>query len=115
VGQEAAIANGPPQQYVDVYTQAQVSGSCLWATSVGAGKLALKRALYKEVPGGWWKCKWTGWKFNTSATSYMYMSKQWPSPGPCGEGNYQTRGWGKVYKNGVWHQGNRWSGAVHFG
>jgi hypothetical protein len=111
LGGEAAIANQPPQQYVSVYTQEVLSGCFVWKT-VGAGRLGLKRALYKQVPGGWWKCRWTGWIYNTEPTSYIYRSRQWKRGAPCGSGYYQTRAWGKVYFNGQWHRGNRWSGRV---
>lgn len=114
LGGTSAIAEGPPQAFVDVYSQYLYGGTCWQAKNIGQGKLGMKRQIYRKVDGSWKLCSGSGWLYNASATSYMSNSHQWTGGMPCGAGYYNNLSHGKFYSNGIWHGGQRWSGQHYF-
>ena len=114
LGGTSAIAEGPPQAFVDVYSQFFAANVCLQAKNIGQGKLGMKRQIFRKVDGSWKLCSGSGWLYNASATSYMSNSHQWKGGMPCGAGYYNNLSSGKFYSNGIWYGGERWSGQHYF-
>lgn len=92
VGGTSAIAEGPPQAMVDVYTQNvdSLHAICLLARSTPAGYLAVKRQIWRWTGSAWKLCAGSGWIYNKSSTSYMQNSHQWTGGMPCGRAHTTT-------------------------
>jgi hypothetical protein len=116
VGGTSAIAEGPPQATVDVYTQSAdpLHSICLTARNTPAGYLAVKRQIWRWTGSTWKLCAGSGWIYNASSTSYMQSYHQWIGGMPCGAGTYNNLGYGQAFYNGIWRGGSRWSGNHKF-
>jgi hypothetical protein len=115
-GQEAALADEPPQIYASAFAQLVFKGVCsgIW-TNIPTGDLAVKWKLYKLVQGvKWMLCRERVWDYNNTPTSFMDVSRQWKDGAPCGTGWYNNKALAKVRDGGIWHTGRRWSGKVWF-
>jgi hypothetical protein len=114
-GTEAAIANQPLQVSAEAYLQYPdpTGGGCGGAfpapKNAGTGDMAVKWVLQHAAPNtlSFSNCKQGAWNYNSSATSYMQVTKQWSDPTPCGPGLYRAKSVAK-YRTGdnVWHQGS---------
>jgi hypothetical protein len=110
-------SHGSGGGYLKVYNlvaQSLVSQyGCILIWNRPANYLRIRYLWFKWNGSRWAVCTYINYRYNTSSTSKIQITRNFGTAPDCGRGYYATQSYQHVKYNGVWNGDGLWSGS-HF-